>query len=276
MARAKDSFQWFFDYTKYMQTLIFWGALAVVLFSYMTLWYGLARYTHRFDVVDSAWGLGFVLVAWVSLVIAHNFSTIAVISALLVSIWGIRLFTHIANRNWRKSEDDHRYQAMSQKWGSRAGLKFYTNVFLLQGVLLLVISTPVVAIARFGTHITTWVVLGWVIWLGGILFEALADYQLATFIKNREKGSHSIMQTGLWKFSRHPNYFGEVTTWWGAAVVACAVGAWWGVLGAAVITLLITKVSGIPPLEKHYTGNKDYEAYAKRTSVFVPLPVKHS
>lgn len=255
--------------------LAFWIALLAILLTYMSLWYGLARYTGRLDVVDSAWGLGFVLVAWVSLGLRAHFGSLQVVSALLVSAWGLRLFAHIGNRNWRKREDDHRYQELRQQWGAPWKRKAYTNVFLLQAVLLLAVSLPMTAIAWAGSpHLNAGVWIGWAIWLFGIGFEALADDQLRRFIKQRPKESHQIMDQGLWHYSRHPNYFGEVTTWWGAAIVAISTGEWWGLFGAVAITLLITKVSGIPPLEKHYDGNKDYEAYRRRTSVLIPLPPK--
>ncbi len=259
----------------YMQLLVFWLGLGIITFSYMSLWFGLALYTKRYDVVDSAWGLGFVLVAWISLALMSTWNVVSVISATLVSLWGVRLFAHIANRNWRKHEDDHRYEALRAAWGSKEKQKAYTNVFLLQGVLILAVSLPMIAIARSGhSQLNIGIVLGWSIWLVGILIEAVADRQLAQFIKNRPAGSHHIMQTGLWRYSRHPNYFGEVTTWCGAGIVTVSVGSWWGLFGTAVITVLITRISGIPPLEKHYKNNEAYQRYAKKTSVFVPLPVK--
>lgn len=260
-----------------MVALVFWIALVVIVLAYMSLWYGLARYTGRLDVVDSAWGLGFVLVGWISLGLRAHYGSLQVVSTLLVSVWGLRLFAHIGNRNWRKSEDDHRYQELRQKWGAPWKRKAYTNVFLLQGALLLVVSLPMTAIAwadNVGLNTGIWV--GWAIWLLGICFEALADDQLRRFIKQRPKGSHNIMDRGLWRYSRHPNYFGEVTTWWGAAIVAISAGEWWGLFGAVVITILVTKVSGIPPLEKHYEGNTDYERYRARTSVLVPWSPKRS
>lgn len=253
-----------------MQVSVFWVALLVAVGAFMTLWYGLARLTSRYDLVDSAWGLGFVFVAWLSLAIRANFGWPQLVSALLVSLWGLRLFAHIANRNWRKTADDHRYQALGQKWGAAAPLKFYTNVFLLQGWLLVLVSAPMIGIAFAHQQPNSLTYVGWVIWLFGIAFEAAADRQLATFIGQRPKGSHQIMDQGLWRYSRHPNYFGEVVTWWGAAIVACSFWQWWGIIGALTITFLITKVSGIPPLEKHYAGNPDYAAYQKRTSVLVP------
>jgi len=251
---------------------LFWTALILVVMSYMTLWYVLALLTKRYDVVDSAWGLGFILIAWISLLLRDNFGVTQVISAALVSLWGMRLFIHIAKRNWRKSTDDSRYEALRTKWGQGANRKAYINIFLLQGTLLLAVSAPVIAIAFSKQEPNVISCLGWAVWLFGTAFETVADRQLATFLKIRPKGSHQIMDHGLWHYSRHPNYFGEITAWWGAAVVACSVHGWLGVLGAATITLLITKVSGIPLLEKRYDGNPAYEAYRKRTSVLIPLP----
>jgi steroid 5-alpha reductase family enzyme len=257
-----------------MTGLTFWISLSLVVLLYMSLWYAVAIYTSRYDVVDSAWGIGFVVIAWVSIVLSKNYHPLTFISAGLVTIWGLRLFIHIANRNWRKHEDDHRYVTMRAKWGSAEKRKAYTNVFLLQGILLILVSTPMIAIARSSHTITLGVLIGWIVWLAGILFEGISDRQLASFLHRRESGSHELMCTGLWRYSRHPNYFGEVATWWGAGIVAISIGSWWGILGTAVITVLITKVSGIPPLEKHYAGNKDYQAYAKKTSVLIPLPPK--
>lgn len=253
-----------------METLVFWTALLIVVFSYMTLWFGVSLYTKRYDVVDSAWGLGFVLVAWLSLALRSNFGALQVVSALLVSVWGLRLCGHITRRNWRKSSDDQRYQDLRNKWGENASQKAFVRIFLLQGLLIVLISSPLLVLASTRANPNALSYLGWLIWLFGIGYEAVADRQLATFIAHRPKDSHAIMTQGLWRSSRHPNYFGEVTAWWGAAVVALSAGSGWGIIGAALITLLITRISGIPLLEKHYQGNKDYAAYRERTPVLVP------
>lgn len=257
-----------------MGAIVFWIALLVIMVSYMSLWYGIALYTKRYDVVDSAWGLGFVLLAWVSLAIRANFGMAQVISAVLVTVWGLRLFAHIANRNWRKHEDDQRYQVMRSKWGNHEAQRAYTNVFLLQGILLALVGLPMIGVAFTRHHLTALTWTGWLIWGVSIVFEAVADWQLGTFIQKRPKGARQIMDKGLWRYSRHPNYFGEVATWWGAAIVALSLGEWWGLLGALLITVLVTRISGIPPLEKRYKDDEDYKAYRKRTSVFIPMPPK--
>ena len=255
-----------------MAVLVMLLSLFVIVFAYMTLWFEIALKSKRYDVVDSAWGLGFVVIAWAAIAVRGQVHLIGVLSALLVSLWGLRLCYHISRRNWHKSEDK-RYTELRQKWGSKEHIKAFTNVFLLQGILLLLISSPVIAIAsNVPSQATILTIVGFAVWLFGILFEAVADYQLGRFLKQRAAGSHALMQSGLWRFSRHPNYFGEITVWWGAALVAISFEQWWGIAGALLITILITKVSGIPPIEKHYAGNPEFETYKRRTSVLIPLP----
>ena len=252
-----------------MQAFVLWLSLATAVFLYMSLWYGLALRYRRLDVVDVAWGMGFIYVAWLGFFIAGRMEWWQLLAVVLVTIWGARLSVHIALRNLGKPED-RRYTEMRQKWGRWGKLKAFGNVFLLQGVLILLVSTPAVAIMMSHGPVNPGVVVGFVVWMAGIAYEAIADGQLSRFLRDRAKGSHAIMQSGLWRYSRHPNYFGEVVTWWGAAVVAISLGRWWGVLGALVITFLITKISGLPPLEKHYAGKPEYEDYKKRTPVLVP------
>ncbi|MEJ0072782.1 MAG: DUF1295 domain-containing protein [Candidatus Saccharibacteria bacterium] len=130
-----------------MELVIFWVGLLLIVFCYMSLWFALSIYARRLDVVDSAWGLGFVLVAWIALLLRSNFGAVQSVSAILVSLWGLRLFAHISNRNARRNEDDHRYQVLQAGWGKAKHRKAYLNIFLLQGLLLTAISTPVIALA---------------------------------------------------------------------------------------------------------------------------------
>jgi steroid 5-alpha reductase family enzyme len=255
-----------------MEALVFWIALLGIVAIYMTAWYALALSTKRYDVVDSAWALGFILVAWVSLALRSNFGSLQVISALIVSVWGVRLFGHLAQRNWHRSTDDARYATLRTRWGTAANRKAYTNIFLLQGLLIVAISTPMITIAFSRTQPNAVSYAGWAIWLLGIAFETIADRQLADFIRNRKANSHAILDKGLWRYSRHPNYFGEIVAWLGAAVVACGAREWWGMIGPVVITLLILKVSGIPLLERRHAHDKHYQAYQRKTSIFFPLP----
>ena len=263
-------------YARIMPTLIYWIALLGIIFSYMTLWYGVALYAKRYDVVDVAWGLGFVLLAWVSLALRGSYSHAQLVSAVLVTIWGVRLAGHIGARILKRPTEDYRYQAMRTKWGTRADQTAYRAIFITQGLLIVLVGLPAVAISfsRSTTNIVTY--LGWTVWVAGIVIEAVADWQLRQFIVSRAAKSHKPCTIGLWHYSRHPNYFGEIVTWWGAGAVAVSLGAWWGIIGAITITILITRVSGIPPLEKKQVKNKEYDAYRAHTSILIPLPLKKS
>ncbi len=222
--------------------------------------------------MDSAWGLGFVLVGWFSFFLSGSDSRLQVAAAFLVSFWGFRLFWHVTARNLNKPEDA-RYVAMREKWGRHKTVKSFFYIFMLQGALLLLVSTPVIAIMN--STQPSYRPLGWLglaIWVGGICIEMVADWQLRHFIQNKKRSKDDIMESGLWRYSRHPNYFGEIMTWWGSVIAAISVHEWWGILGALAITFLITKVSGVPMLENRYSDNKAYQDYRRKTSVLIPLP----
>lgn len=256
-----------------MTTLVdSFASIVLNVLVYMTAWFLLAVSLKRRDVIDSAWGVGFIVVAITAYASRNNQSELALFSVLLAAAWGIRLSVHIATRNWNKKED-YRYAQLGELGTFRFWLKTYVNVFLLQGLLMILISLPIIGIMHTtNAHIFILSLIGFGIWILGIVFEAIGDYQLRQFLKIKKEGQ--IMQTGLWRYTRHPNYFGEVTAWWGAAIVAGSFGQWWGIIGALVITFLITKVSGIPLLEKHYATNLEFQEYAKRTSIFFPLPFR--
>lgn len=224
----------------------------------MTLWYGLSVIKKRNDIADIAWGLGFILVTIFNLILNPGLKLL--ISLVLVSIWGARLALHIYHRNKSKKED-YRYR----KWKHDA----YLKVFITQGFFMWLICWPILG-SRPGLH---WFnLMGILIWLVGFYFEATADRQLREFISNpTNKGK--IMQSGLWAYSRHPNYFGEVTMWWGIWLLNLSSN-WWTIVGPLTITFLILKVSGIPLLEQKYEGNQEFAEYQKRVSVFIPRPPK--
>jgi steroid 5-alpha reductase family enzyme len=242
---------------------------AVVLLVYMTLWFVAARARQRLDTVDTAWGLGFVVAAWAVALQQQRQRTVVI--AVFVTIWGVRLANHIWQRSKSRGEDP-RYEAISRKWKGNFWLRAYLSIFLLQGVLIWVVSLPIVlAAGRLSPGLSWLTWLGGVVWLVGFLFEAISDRQLATFL--RQKAHPKVLQTGLWRYSRHPNYFGELTQWWGIGVIALqAHNGWIGLLGPAVLSFLIVFVSGIPPIEKRRQKDADYQAYQKRTSPLIPLP----
>ena len=246
--------------------------LGIVLFLYMTGWFFIAVFKKRNDVADIACGIGFVVIAWVSLILAGTFAPAALVVTLLVTIWGSRLSWHIYKRNVGKSED-YRYKAWREAWGKWFYFRSYLQVFLLQGFFLGLIVSPVVFVNQYAAGTFTVLdALGFTIWVIGFLFESVGDAQLSRFIKNpNNKGS--IMQDGLWRYSRHPNYFGEVLQWWGIWFYALSIPlGWMTVIGPLTITFLILKVSGIPLLEKKMETNPLFQEYKKKTSIFFPLP----
>lgn len=246
--------------------------LVLTLLGYMTFWFVISVIKKRNDVADIAWGLGFVLMAWLSFFLAgYSFKALLVNS--LVTIWGLRLALHIYNRNKNKPEDS-RYLEWRKAW-KNFYLRSYLQVFLLQGIFLFLISLPVIYInLSVSSGFGIFEVLGLVVWVTGFYFESTGDRQLKEFVSNPvNKGK--LIDKGLWRYSRHPNYFGEVTQWWGIFIIALSVPAsFFTIIGPLTITTLILFVSGVPLLEKKYAGRTDFEEYKKRTSVFFPLPPK--
>lgn len=246
----------------------------LVIFLYAISWFVLAVLRDRNDVADIAWGGGFVLAAITANIVGGTQDPRSTLIITLVIIWGFRLMLHISIRNHGKPED-HRYRAWREDWGDSFLVRSFLQVFLLQGFLLLIISLPVTyAITNMGPRIGIPGAIGCFVWLIGFLFEAVGDYQLLHFKKDpANKGR--IMKYGLWRFTRHPNYFGEVTLWWGIFLICLPVpGSLWTVVGPLTITWLILRVSGTPLLEKRYIDNPEYADYIKKTSPFFPLPPK--
>lgn len=242
----------------------------------MSLWFVVSLIKKRNDVADVAWGLGFVLMAWTSFFLAGNAGARGLLVGSLVSIWGLRLAWHIHARNKGKAED-YRYLAWRKEWGAWFYPRSYVQVYLLQGVFLYFIVLPVLLInGSTGTTLGILDAFGVAVWLVGFYFEAVGDAQLARFINNpANKGK--LMQTGLWAYTRHPNYFGEVTQWWGLWLIALAVpNGWVSVIGPITITFLILKVSGIPLLEKKMAENPEFAEYKKRVSMFFPTLSRNS
>lgn len=248
--------------------------LVVVLFVYMNLWFAVSVLKKRNDVADVAWGLGFMLMAWTSFFLSGDSGIRGLVVGVLVSVWGVRLAWHIHTRNRGKAED-YRYDAWRKQWGTWFYLRSYVQVYLVQGLFLFLIVLPVLLINKSaGTTLGILDLLGVAVWLVGFYFEAVGDAQLARFIKNpANKGK--LMRGGLWAYTRHPNYFGEVTQWWGVWLIALSVPyGWLGIIGPITITFLILKVSGIPMLEKKMADHPDFAEYKRRVSVFIPLPRK--
>jgi steroid 5-alpha reductase family enzyme len=246
---------------------------SAVLFFFMTLWFLVSLAIQRNDIADVLWGAGFVVIVLASLAAVEDTSIRAVVMSFLVLLWGSRLTTRIYLKNRGKPED-FRYRKWREEWGRYFALRSYFQVFIFQGLLMFVVLIPVLFVIgqQNPVELNLLDLLGVAIWILGFVFETVADYQLDSF-KSRSYNRGQVLQTGLWKYSRHPNYFGEVVMWWGLYCMALSVpGGVYTIVGPLAITFLILKVSGVPMLEEHYKDNEKYQIYARRTSVFVPLP----
>ncbi len=243
----------------------------LIIFIYATCWFITAVVKKRNDIADIAWGIGYITLCGF-LFYKYPASPVLILLYTLVTIWGLRLSLHIYSRNKNKTED-FRYRAWREEWGKTFYWRSYLQVFLLQGLFLLIILSPVIHASvevSYTWHFITWI--GLLCWLIGFYFQAVADWQLVVFIKNK-KTPGAIMQSGLWKYSRHPNYFGEIMMWWSIFIITIPfTNSIFFIVGPLTITLLIAFVSGVPMLEKKYAGNADFKEYKKRTSVLIPMP----
>lgn len=246
-----------------------WLSAALLILLYTTFWFAISVGQKRNDVADIAWGLGYVLLCGF-LFFTQNKNSAALLVYSLVSIWGLRLSTHLFWRN-RKKTEDFRYKKWREEWGRWFYLRSYFQVYLLQGLILLVIATPLFVASR--AEAAQWSALTYVgsgLWLTGFYFQAVADFQLLQF-KRKHQGEERIMKSGLWRYSRHPNYFGELLMWWGIFLIVLPLPhGWWAIISPLSITFLLLFVSGIPMLEKRYEGHPEFEVYKKRTSVLIP------
>lgn len=253
----------------------------IFLFVYMCLAFVLSLIRRDNGTADIAYGWGFVLVAWTTFLLG-NPGPAAFVASLLATVWAARLSVRIYLRNIGKPED-FRYKEWRDAWGKTFVLRSFLQVYVLQGAIIFLVALPLSLLNIYGagTGIGVVAAIAFVLWGIGFFFEAVGDYQLARFIGNpSNKGK--VMDQGLWRYTRHPNYFGESLMWWGLALAAYATleplmdsSALIVFVSPILITFLLLKVSGVPLLEKRFEGKPEWEAYKKRTSVFLPLPPKH-
>lgn len=251
--------------------MIYWTT-ALVLVVYFILWFTISKIKGKYSLVDIAWGLGFVVVAWTGFLFSGQLYFQTGLILLLVTMWGLRLFIHLARRNWN-SPEDYRYVTMRKRWGTRfVNIKAFLNVFFLQGVLLFVIALPIItSFADPKKTISWWQIIGLLVWIIGFFFEVVGDRQLEQF-KKEQSNKGKLLTSGLWALTRHPNYFGEATCWWGIFLIAfTGIDHLWLILSPILITLLLLFVSGVPLLEKKYKDRPDFQEYAAKTAKFFPI-----
>ena len=268
-------------------TMIFSGlALTfMVILIHFTIYFFRAVKQNNFGIIDIGWGQGFVFVVWLLMIyrvffLGANANVIGYLTLILTSIWGLRLSSHIGQRNHGKPEDK-RYVAMRAKIKPPyVLLKSYINIFLLQALFMFIIALVLVFNVMSGLTnplsptMLIPMILGVVIWLGGYFLQSVGDRQLAIFVaKPENKGK--LMTQGLWAYTRHPNYFGEVMMWWGIAILGFAnefgiAIPLIGLISPLVVTWLLRYVSGVPLLEKHMKTKPGFAQYEKTTNIFFP------
>ena len=249
---------------------------AMVIAGAMVLLWLLSLVLRDASIVDIFWGTGFVVIAWTAFVVADGAEPRRWMLALLTSIWGLRLTGYLAWRNIGKGED-YRYTEMRDRWGDRFWIVSLGQVFLLQGALMWVVSLPVQAgsVPASPDGLGILAIAGAAAWAVGLFFEAVGDWQLSRF-KADPDNAGKVMDRGLWRYTRHPNYFGDFMVWWGLYLVALeAHGTWWTAVGPVVMSVLLMRVSGKDRLERSLKKRREgYEEYVRRTSGFFPLPPK--
>ncbi|MGY0489779.1 DUF1295 domain-containing protein [Streptomyces sp. WG-D5] len=249
-----------------------WSAVAAFAVLLGTFAVAVRKGVHR--IVDVAWGLGFTAVAVASLVASAGIGDPArrVLVSVLTAVWGLRLAVHIARRG-RGHGEDPRYERMLAKAPGSRNLYALRMVYLLQGALVWLVSLPVQAAQYVTAPMSAVAWIGTALWAVGVGFEAVGDAQLARF-KADPAHQGRIMDQGLWRYTRHPNYFGDFCVWWGLFLITCdsLPAAAVSVVSPLVMSLLLTKGSGKRLLENHMAERPGYAEYAARTSGFFPLP----
>jgi len=233
------------------------------------LTWGLSLVLRTVSIVDSLWPILFLILAITYAGASGGTSPRSTLLLALVAIWSLRLAGHITWRNWGHGED-RRYQAIRARNEPGFSFKSLYLVFLLQAVLAWIIGLPLLGALVASTPLNGLDVLGVLLWLVGVSFEAVGDWQLTRF-KADPANRGRVMDRGLWRYTRHPNYFGDFTVWWGFYVIALGAHAGWSILGPLLMSVLLLRVSGVTLLEKDIGERRPgYAEYVRRTNAFFP------
>jgi steroid 5-alpha reductase family enzyme len=250
-------------------TLIAAAAVALLM---LATW---AESIRRRDVsiVDVVWGPAFVVVALAGAIAGEDGAGLRLLLLGLTAAWGLRLAWHLGRRRLAEPGEDRRYAAMRERQGDGFVPWSLVMIFGLQGLLVMIVSLPIQAAASHTAHVSATVIPGLVLFAVGLAFEAIGDAQLTGFRRDPENRG-KVMDRGLWRYTRHPNYFGDFCVWWGLWLVALtAGGTWWTAIGPVVMSVLLIRVSGKGLLEKSIGRRRPgYHEYVRRTSGFFPLP----
>jgi steroid 5-alpha reductase family enzyme len=255
-----------------MAFLQIYGIGVLIILGFMTVLWIFSLFLRNSSIVDIFWGTGFVIANWVYFALTPDgFPARKWLTVTLVTIWGLRLSLYILWRNWGKGED-FRYRKWREEAGGKWWWQSFFKVFALQGLLLWIISAPLLA-AQISATPARLTILDFVaipVWAIGFFFEAVGDWQMARF-KADPANKGQVMRTGVWRYSRHPNYFGEATMWWAYYLVAAAGSGFWTIFSPIIMTTLLLRVSGVTLLEKSLKETKPkYKEYVETTSAFIP------
>ena len=254
-----------------MSLLSVYLSAGLIILGLMTLLWLVSLALKNSSIVDIFWGTGFVITNWVYFALTPGGLPLRTwLIGILVTIWGLRLSLYILWRNWGKPED-FRYQVWREEAGPSWWWHSFFRVFVLQGLLMWIISTPLLAAQRGAApgHLTLLDLLGVVVWGIGFFFESVGDLQLARF-KADPANRGKVMDRGVWRLTRHPNYFGDSAQWWGYYLISASAGGWWTIFSPVLMTLFLLRVSGVTLLEKTLEKRPGYAAYIEQTSAFIP------
>lgn len=224
-------------------------------------------YLKNNSIVDIFWGIGFLQVTVHSFILNKNSIGNFIILSLII-IWALRISYYIFSKKKLNNIEDKRYAKWRSTWKYFYTRSFF-QVFLLQEMLLLIIATPIILINQNQVEISTVLIIGSFISIIGLMFESISDYQLKNFIKHKKAKNNSIMKEGLWKYSRHPNYFGESIFWLGISIIGSTISIW-SFVSYIMITFLLRYVSGVPMAEENYNDNLEFQNYKKNTPALIP------
>jgi len=242
-------------------------------FLLLNITYFIAIKKNNFGIIDIVWGLGFIVISFLGISLKSFSLGKEIFLFIMILIWGLRLSLFLLKRNFNKPED-YRYKEMRDRWGKKANLTAYYKIFILQFFLMQLVALPIYAVHFQLEQSSTFLnKVGILFWFVGLLWETIADHQKSKF-KSHPENQHKLCQVGLWKFSRHPNYFGESLCWWGFGLYSFTFESPWGLLGSLFINFLLLKVTGVPFIENKHAKNKDFEEYKKSTPRFIPSLTK--
>jgi steroid 5-alpha reductase family enzyme len=247
------------------------AAAALIIFLFVSAVWILSLIKKDAGIMDIFWGIGFIATSTLYAILGEGYAPRKILVLILVLAWGLRLSIHIAVRNHGQPEDA-RYREWRKKGGPAWWWKSYLKVFLLQGLVMLIVSLPLLFsfLEPRPGRFTLLDGIGLLLWLTGFFFEAVGDWQLLKF-KRDPASAGKILTRGLWAYTRHPNYFGETLVWWGFFLIALSTGRWAALVSPVLMTFLLLKVSGVTLLEKTMAGGRPgYQDYIRRTSAFIP------